>query len=94
VFLNELAVGQVEEAYKGTTAGFRGKQTFVQFKAFVERNPLLTKFTDAQQAPVNNPPGAVRMTIRYTLSGNGILSLTFQLVKEGEQWRIDGLTSP
>ena len=54
----------------------------------------LTKFTDAQQAPVNSAPGAQRLTIQYTLTGKGALQLTFQLVKEGDDWKIDAITVP
>jgi hypothetical protein len=93
-FLNNLALGQIEAAYGSTTAAFRARQTLPQFKAFVDGNPLLTKFTDAQKAPVNNAPGAQRLTVQYTLTGKGTLQLTFQLVKEGEDWKIDAVTVP
>jgi hypothetical protein len=95
-FLNKVSGGQIEAAYNGTTDGFRAKQTLPQFKTFVAQNPLLTKFIMAQQAPVNNAPGAQRLSIQYTLNdnGNGILNVTFHMVKEGEQWKIDGVTVP
>ena len=93
-FLNQLAWGQVDVAYDATTPAFRAKQTLPQFKQFVERNPILTKFTNVQQDPPNNAPGAQRLTLHYTLSGNGILTLTVQVVKEGEQWKVDSVSVP
>ncbi len=93
-FLNQLNGGQVDGAYDSTTPAFRAKQTLPQFKKFVERNPLLTKFMNAQPDPMNNAPGAQRLTLHYTLTGNGILTLTFQVVKEGEQWKVDSVSVP
>jgi hypothetical protein len=95
-FLNALAVGQFDTAYNNTTPGFRARQTLPQFTKFVERNPLLTKFRSAQKAPPNNAPGAKRMTLQYTLNGDGVgvLNLTFQLVEENEQWKIDSVSVP
>jgi hypothetical protein len=94
-FLNDLSVGQVEAAYQSTTAGFRDKQTLAQFKKFVERNPMLTKFTTAEQAPLDNAPGAQRLTLHYTLTGDKApLSVTVQVVNEGEQWKVDSVGVP
>jgi hypothetical protein len=93
-FLNDLSAGQIDSAYNRTTAAYRARQTLPQFKAFVNQNPLLTKFVDAQQAPLNNQPGANRLSLQYTLTGNGILNLTFQVIKEGADWKIDGVTIP
>jgi hypothetical protein len=95
-FLNNLALGQVDVAYGSTTPAFQAKQTPQQFKKFVEGNPLLTKFVNRQQAPPKNAPGAQQMTLHYTLNGDGgaALTLTFQVVKDGEQWKIDSVSVP
>jgi hypothetical protein len=94
MFLNQLVLGQVEEAYRSTSNGFRARQTLAQFKKFVQDNPLLSNYDGAQPAPVNHPPGAAQMSVQYTLTGKGVLNLTFQIIKEGDEWRIDALTVP
>jgi hypothetical protein len=94
-FLNDLGGGQVDAAYDSTTPAFRAKQTLPQFKKFVERNPLLKKFTTAEHAPVNNAPGARQLTLNYTLNGEGgPLTMTVQVVKEGEEWKVDSVSVP
>jgi hypothetical protein len=94
-FLNELGGGLIDQAYGSTTAGFRDKQTLPQFKKFVERNPLLTKFITAEHDPVNNAPGARQLTLKYTLTGDGgPLGVTVQVVKEGEDWKVDSVSVP
>jgi hypothetical protein len=94
-FLNELSLNQIEAAYNETTPAFRARQTQQQFQKFVDGNPLLTKFMNAQQVPMKNAPGAQKMTLHYTLNGDGgPLSLTFQVVKEGEQWKVDSVSVP
>jgi hypothetical protein len=94
-FLNQLAGGLVEQAYGDTTAGFRDRQTLPQFKKFVDRHPLLTRFVDAQHAPINNPPGAQQLTFKYTLTGDGgPLGVTVQVVKDGEEWKVDSVSVP
>jgi hypothetical protein len=95
-FLNDLELGQIDAAYNSTTPAFRAKQTLPQFKKFVAGNPLLTKFMSAQQTPIKNAPGAQQLTLHYTLNGDGgPMSLTFQVVKEGEQqWSVDSVSVP
>jgi hypothetical protein len=94
-FLNELGGGLIEQAYGSTTAGFRARQTLPQFKKFVERHPLLTKFNDAQHDQVNIPPGAQQLTLKYKLTGDGgPLGVTVQLVKQGDDWKVDAVSVP
>jgi hypothetical protein len=95
VFLNELSVGQVEAAYESTTPAFRARQSLAQFKKFVDRNPMLTKFTTAEPAPLDNAPGAQQLTLHYTLNGDKApLNVTVQVVKDGEQWKVDSVGVP
>jgi hypothetical protein len=93
-FLNMLSLGQVDAAHQMTTAAFRTRQPLPQFKVFVAGNPLLTKFTDSDQVPVEPAPGNQRLTFQYTLKGNGILNVTIQVVKEGDDWKVDAMTVP
>jgi hypothetical protein len=95
-FLNQLAAGQINDAYNGTTAAFRNRQTLAQFQAFLQRNPLLTRGADIQEDPVNNPPGARQMTLHYTLTtaDNKITKVTVQVVLENGEWKVDSVTSP
>jgi hypothetical protein len=94
-FFNDLGGGLVEQAYGNTTAGFRARQTLPQFKKFVEGHPLLTKLANAQHDPVNNPPGAQQLTFPYTLPGEGgPQRVTVQVVKQGDDWKVDAVTVP
>jgi hypothetical protein len=95
MFLNQLSWGQVNDAYNTTTAGFRGRQTLAEFQAFLQRNPLLTKFTAAEPDPVNNAPGAQRLTLPFVLTaGNDITKVSVHVVREGNDWRVDNVTVP
>jgi len=94
MFLNDMAAGQVDMAYNSTTAAFRARQPLAQFKAFITQHPLLTKYTGVQLNPANHVAGAQRMSLQYTLTGDGVISVTFQLVNQQGQWLVDGLTVP
>ncbi len=95
MFLNDMAAGQLDAAYNSATPAFRARQPLAQFKTFVTQHPLLTKYTDVQLNPANPAaPGAQRLSLQYTLTGDGMISATFQLVNQGGQWVVDGLTVP
>ena len=96
-FLQALSEGKVDVAYKSTTPAFQAHQTPEQFKAFLDKNPLLTdKFAARVPNAVNQAPGAGRMTVPYTLSrdGFGLMDLTIHLVDDDGEWKVDALTVP
>jgi hypothetical protein len=97
MFLNTLQFGQVDVAYNSTTPAFRAKQTLPEFQKFVDQNPLLTKFADAESDQPNHTPGAAQMTIPFTLSdnNNGVIKVTFHLALDANgEWKVDALTIP
>ena len=96
-FLQALSEGKVDVAYKSTTPAFQANQTPEQFKAFLDKNPLLTdKFAARNQNAPNAAAAAGRMTIPYTLSrdGFGLMDLTIHLVDDEGEWKVDALTVP
>jgi uncharacterized protein YxeA len=93
MFLNTLQAGQVDAAYKSTTDAFQAKQTQKQFQTFVDQNPLLTKYQTANMAVLNQ--NGESLSVQYTLSGNGVMNVTFHLVKDANgTWKVDAMTIP
>jgi hypothetical protein len=92
-FLADLSADKPEAAYARTTKNFQAGQTLQQFKDFVAKYPVLKSHTSNNTNTVNFSPN--RHTLQNTLNGPaGSLACTFQLVKEGEQWKVDRFTVP
>jgi hypothetical protein len=93
-FLSELAAGQIEAAYRSTSPAFQAGQTLEQFQAFVQQHPLLTQHTEVEMEDSDHNAAAGQMMLQYTLHGDGQTKVTFYMVKENGQWRVDKLTVP
>ena len=92
-FLADLGDGQVDFAYKETTQQFQARQTLEQFRAFVDRNPLLKKRTSSNVWAQSNTPNLVTFQASISTTG-GQLNCTIHVAKEGDVWKVDRFTIP
>jgi hypothetical protein len=93
LFFQDIAAGNLDAAYGRTSKAYQGRTKLEDFKKFVETNKLknaTSRFASNQ----NYTPQ--RTTAHYTVTAadGTSVSLTIQVIKEGEQWRVDSLTSP
>jgi hypothetical protein len=93
VFMQEIAAGQLDAAYGRTSKDYQKRTKVEDFKKFVDANPALKS---ASRFASNQSYTPQRTTVHYTLNtadGKSV-NVTVQVVKEGEQWRVDSVTVP
>lgn len=94
-FLDDVAAGRLKEAYEGTTQAYQKRQKFEEFQAFVDKNPPLKKSTVQLFANAPQSPGMTVFSYQATVNGpSGPLSCTLQVLKEGNQWKVERFTIP
>jgi hypothetical protein len=91
-FLAQLGAGEIDGAYKSAAEALRRQQTPEQFAAAVKKLGL-TEFQSASWTTrkVSNAEGTMVGTI--ITRGGGTVPLTVNLLREGEVWRVSGLSS-
>ena len=93
-FLADIAGGQVDLAYSQTTKDFQARQTLQEFRALIDKNPILktrsSSFLGSQSIT------GTRAVFRATVSApdGKTLNCTVTVVKEGDTWKVDRLTVP
>jgi hypothetical protein len=92
-FMTYLADSDLEAAYDSTTNGFRARQSFVQFRDFVARNPAL-KNPDPSFSTTNVTSRSATCQISVSGRNGRTTTFTLQLLKVGEAWKVDQLTIP
>ena len=96
-FLDDLKLGQLNNAYARTSRAFQTQQTLAQFQNFIKQFPAFTNQSSRTYTGFNVVSGAggSRATLHATVFGPGIsVSFTLFLVEEGGQWKVDQLTIP
>lgn len=88
--LAALRSGDVDSAYALTSKAFRSTTPLVTYRQFLAAYPILTtheNFEHGERA-FENGTGYVKGTLNG--GPNGVASVEFQMVKEGDVWRIQG----
>ena len=88
--LAALRSGDVDGAYALTSKAFRSTTPLVTYRQFLAAYPILTtheNFEHGERA-FENGTGYVKGTLNG--GPNGVASVEFQMVKEGDVWRIQG----
>jgi hypothetical protein len=90
-FMMDVQAGRGAAAYASTTAKFRAKQTQEEFEALLDQHPELKRANSANFQPLQPIGQQTTMKFRSLLSDNrGQMStVTVDLVKEGQQWKVD-----
>jgi hypothetical protein len=96
-FLDLLQQKQVDQAYALTSSGYRARTTEAQFAEFLKKFEMFGQATSHSMTSANvfkNQSGS-RVVVKMTLnSPNNAMSCTLTLVKEQENWKVDGLAVP
>ncbi|CAN5374978.1 hypothetical protein BH10PLA2_BH10PLA2_18480 [soil metagenome] len=96
-FLQTLARGDIDGAYRSTSPTFQDATTLAQFHAFVNKYPVLhsqngTQLRYAQLAGASSGKKAI---VGAVATNNNIsISCTIGLAKEGEVWKVERFTVP
>ncbi|MCB1738525.1 MAG: DUF4864 domain-containing protein [Gammaproteobacteria bacterium] len=88
--LAALRSGDVDGAYALTSKAFRSTTPLATYRQFLVAYPILTtheNFEHGERA-FENGTGYVKGTLNG--GPNGVASVEFQMVKEGDVWRIQG----
>jgi flagellar basal body-associated protein FliL len=90
-FMMDVQAGRGAAAYVSTTANFRTKQTQDEFQALLDQHPELKRANSANFQPLQPMGQQTTMKFRSLVSDNrGQMStVTVDLVKEGQQWKVD-----
>ena len=90
--LDALRAGNIEAAYAETSIAFQQNTSIEQYKAFIERYPVLKNIADYSfsSRAVENGLGTLKGTL--TTTDGGVVPIEFKLVKENDQWKILGLS--
>jgi hypothetical protein len=91
-FMMDVQAGRGAAAYAATTASFRAKQTQDEFQALLDQHPELKNANGNSLQPVQPIGQQTAMKYRGLISGKApgqIATLTIDLVKEGQQWKVD-----
>ncbi|MCP5140721.1 MAG: DUF4864 domain-containing protein [Gammaproteobacteria bacterium] len=88
--LAALRQGDVDTAYSLTSTRFREETPLAVYKQFVASYPILTghQTFEAGEREFSGDVGTVKGTL--TGGDHGVGQVEFQMVKEGEVWRIQG----
>lgn len=96
-FLDHLRQNRIDDPYAATTAGFKGRQSADQFRAFVGRFETLTTATSrtTNGFRIFHGPAGKQAFLQVTLHApNNATTCTLTLVDEGGAWKVDNLTVP
>lgn len=96
-FLDQLAAGKVDEAYRATAPAFQAKTTAEEFQKLVEQYPAFTDQTRRSTGGMRiyQRPGEPQAVIQYNLAGpHNSVSVALSLVKVGDQWKVEGVNVP
>lgn len=90
-FMGDVRSGQGAAAYASTSASFRKKQSQEEFQTFLEQHPELKNAAPGNVQPLQPIGTQTTMKFRSTfLDGQGkFVTITIDLVKEGQQWKVD-----
>jgi hypothetical protein len=93
-FMGDVRNGQGAAAYANTSASFRKKQSQEQFQAFLDQHPELKNAMPNNAQPLQPLSTQGTMKFRSTfVDGQGkFVTITLDLVKEGQQWKVDAFT--
>jgi hypothetical protein len=100
-FLEYLKDGHPDGAYTLTSSAFQERQDLPGFRRYMERFPVLVTKTRRWSAAGGILPGSTSdayLTLSnwtYTVSNeNGSIDVRLIVIREGADWRIDGITVP
>lgn len=90
--LSALAGGNVEAAYAETSVAFQQSTSLEQYKAFVERYPVLKNISGHTflERTIENGVGTLKG--KLTTPDGGVVPVEFKLVKENDAWKILGIS--
>jgi len=88
--VKDMAEGDVDAAYARTTSSYRAAHPPEAFAAFVDRHPGLRRNTGANlnSRAVENGTAKISGTLSH---GAGTEKAFYELVKEGDGWKVSGL---
>jgi hypothetical protein len=93
-FMQDVAAGNTDAAYARTTKSFQARQTGVQFRDFVNQNPVLKNY---QLDSLDDPEFTTPLSATFdgaVLGPNGDVTFTLVLTKDGQGWKVDRFTIP
>jgi hypothetical protein len=90
-FMVDVRAGRGAAAYASTSTKFRARQSQEEFQAFLDQHPELKRASGNAMQPVQPMGKQTTMKFRMTLADNQgqFVVVTVDLVKEGEQWKVD-----
>jgi hypothetical protein len=88
--LSDIKAGNLDAAYARTTASYQATHSAAAFAAFVERHPGLKGNTDSTftNRKVENNTATISGSLTHAA---GTESVSYTLVKEGQEWKISGI---
>lgn len=92
-FLALLAQDKIEEAYQSTATAFRSQQDAASFATTVKAIGL-TRYASASWSNREIQNNRATLEGSVTTTDGGTIPLTIQLVSEGDEWKVLGLTTP
>lgn len=89
--LTAIRVGDLEMAYSFTSKDFQRNTSFAKFKRFIQLHPILKANVSASfpEREMKDNMGMVKGTFR--LHDGSKLPISFLLIKEDKQWKIQGI---
>src|SRR5438876_1099271 len=96
-FFADLQAGRVDEAYAGTTAGFKAGMSLEQFRGLVAAFPAMKTHTSrtVQLGTINRGTGGDVAIFKVALQAPaGATNCTLTLTKEGGAWKVHHLSIP
>jgi hypothetical protein len=92
-FLSDVANDRLEAAYGRMTAAYQKGRSLDEFRKLIDQSPVLKTHTSRTQSGITVTPPKV--VIQATLNRpTGASACTLQVIKEGEQWKVDQFTVP
>jgi hypothetical protein len=93
-FMSDIADSRADLAYARTTTEFQQRQPFPQFRAFVGKNPALKNYESDSLRQTNLDPTKATYVGEVTGPNGARVSFTIQVVKDGEEWKVNRFSIP
>jgi hypothetical protein len=89
--LKDIKEGNLDAAYARFSSTYQAAHTSADFAAFVERHPGLKANTDStfSNRSIQNDTAEISGSLTHA---NGVESVIYELAKEGDAWKVTGLT--
>lgn len=90
--LSALRAGNIEAAYAETSIAFQQSTSLEDYKAFIDRYPVLKDVTEYSFLNRSVENGVGTLKGKLTTPDGGVVPVEFKLVKENDAWKILGIS--